>query len=179
MPVTSRTPPEIAKLRGLRVLIVDDNATNRQILDETLANWDLQPVVADGGRQALAALESARATAMPFDLILLDAQMPVMDGFTLAEHIRDLPGSASVTILMLTSGGQPGDAARCKELGFAAYLTKPVKQADLWRALVRALDSGPIEAPAPGGVAALADETVANSVGRRQSDESEAGGSPA
>ena len=148
VPVTSRTPPEIAKLRGLRVLIVDDNATNRQILDETLANWDLQPVVADGGRQALAALESARATAMPFDLILLDAQMPVMDGFTLAEHIRDLPGSASVTILMLTSGGQPGDAARCKELGFAAYLTKPVKQADLWRALVRALDSGPIEAPA-------------------------------
>jgi PAS domain S-box-containing protein len=140
-------PPEVARLRGLRVLIVDDNATNRKILEEALTNWDLQPFAVEGGAAALAALEDAQKTGAPFDLVLLDAQMPQMDGFTLAEHIRGRPGSAGITILMLTSGGQPGDTARCKELGFAAYLTKPVKQADLWRALVRALDAGPIEPP--------------------------------
>jgi CheY-like chemotaxis protein len=73
--------------------------------------------------------------------------MPGMDGFALAEHIRTRPGSAGLTILMLTSGGRPGDTARCKELGFAAYLTKPVKQADLWRAIARALDVGPSPTP--------------------------------
>ena len=83
----------------------------------------------------------------PFDLILLDAQMPGMDGFMLAEQIRERPGAVGVTILMLTSGGQAGDASRCKELGFAAYLTKPVKQADLWRALVRGLEAEPAQPP--------------------------------
>lgn len=139
--------PEVTKLRGLRVLIVDDNATNRLILEETLAGWAMQTVSADGGTAALCALDNARETATPFDLVLLDAQMPVMDGFALAEQIRVRPGAANVTILMLTSGGQPGDAARCKELGFAAYLTKPVKQAELWRALIRAIDAGPVEQP--------------------------------
>jgi CheY-like chemotaxis protein len=139
--------PDVAKLRDLRVLIVDDNATNRLILEETLAGWEMQTVSVDGGAAALTALDRARATSTPFDLVLLDAQMPVMDGFMLAEQIRTRPGVTNLTILMLTSGGQPGDAARCKELGFAAYLTKPVKQAELWRALVRAIDSGPIEQP--------------------------------
>jgi CheY-like chemotaxis protein len=95
----------------------------------------------------LVAIDSACAKDSPFDLILLDAQMPDMDGFMLAEQIRKRPGAVGITILMLTSGGQPGDAARCKELGFAAYLTKPVKQADLWRALVRGLDAGPVQPP--------------------------------
>ncbi len=146
-PASPRVPPEAAKLRGLRVLIVDDNATNRRILEETLANWDMQPLSVDGGPAALVAIDSACAKGSPFDLILLDAQMPDMDGFMLAEQIRKRPGAVGITILMLTSGGQPGDAARCKELGFAAYLTKPVKQADLWRALVRGLDAGPVQPP--------------------------------
>jgi len=139
---------EQAKLRGLRVLVVDDNETNRRILDEALKHWDMIPVCVDGGPAAVDALDIAEETASPFDLVLLDAQMPIMDGFDLAEKIRARPGVTGVTILMLTSGGQPGDAARCKELGFAAYLTKPVKQADLWRALVRALDGGPTLEPA-------------------------------
>jgi two-component system, sensor histidine kinase and response regulator len=142
-----RPAPEAAKLRGLRVLIVDDNATNRLILEETVSSWDMRPTAVDGGTAALAALDAARHADAGFDLVLLDAQMPGMDGFTLAERIRERPGTIGVTILMLTSGGQPGDAARCKELGFAGYLTKPVKQADLWRALIRGLDAGRVELP--------------------------------
>jgi PAS domain S-box-containing protein len=146
-PVATLAPPEIDRLRGLRVLIVDDNATNRLILEETLTSWSMQPVATDGGPAGLAALDAALATGSPFDLVLLDAQMPDMDGFAVAEQIRARPGSVGIAILMLTSGGQPGDAARCKEFGFAAYLTKPVKQADLWRAIVRGLDAGPAEPP--------------------------------
>lgn len=146
-PAAPLAPPEADKLRGLRVLIVDDNATNRLILEETLATWSMRPVTTDGGSAALEVLDAAVQAGSPFDLVLLDAQMPGMDGFAVAEQIRARPGSVGVAILMLTSGGQPGDAVRCKELGFAAYLTKPVKQADLWRAIVRGLDAGPAEPP--------------------------------
>lgn len=146
-PAATLAPPEADQLRGLRVLIVDDNATNRLILEETLATWSMQPVATEGGPAALEVLDAALHAGSPFDLVLLDAQMPGMDGFAVAEQIRARPGSVGVAILMLTSGGQPGDADRCKELGFAAYLTKPVKQADLWRAIVRGLDAGPAEPP--------------------------------
>src|SRR5206468_769679 len=127
-------------------LVVDDNETNRRILHETLAQWGMHPEVADGAAAALATLD--RAGAGPFTFVLLDAHMPGTDGFELARMVRDRPDAAGLKILMLTSGGEPGDAARCQELGFAAYLTKPVKQADLWRALVRTLDTAlPAAAP--------------------------------
>jgi signal transduction histidine kinase/DNA-binding response OmpR family regulator/HPt (histidine-containing phosphotransfer) domain-containing protein len=147
-PTTARRPEDIARLRGLRVLIVDDNATNRRILERTVAHWDMTPAVADGGPGALAALDAAAAE--PFAILLLDAHMPSMDGFTLAEQVLARPDAACLRIVMLTSGGQPGDAARCKRLGVAGYLTKPVKQADLWRTLVRALEVPcPEPTPAP------------------------------
>jgi two-component system, sensor histidine kinase and response regulator len=143
------TQSEAARLRGLRVLIVDDNATNRRILDETLAHWAMRPHTVDGGAAALVALEQAATFDDPFALILLDAHMPGMDGFELATAIRRSPRFADVTILMLTSGGQPGDAIRSKDLRFAGYLAKPVKQTDLWRALIRAIDVGPVPEPPP------------------------------
>jgi CheY-like chemotaxis protein len=140
-PGARRLPAEPSRLRGLSVLIVDDNATNRRILQETLAAWQMRPAVADGGSTALNALETATRIGEPFALVLLDAHMPDMDGFTLAEHIQKHPELAGTLVLMLTSGGHPGDLARCAEVGINAYLTKPVKQPDLWRAIATALGS--------------------------------------
>jgi PAS domain S-box-containing protein len=135
----SRAAEDVVRLADRRVLVVDDNETNRRIFEETLTQWGMRVELAEGAAAALAVLD--RVGADPFTFILLDAHMPETDGFELAQRIRSRADSAGLKILMLTSGGQPGDAARCQELGFAAYLTKPVKQADLWRALVRAIDS--------------------------------------
>ncbi len=126
------------RLKGLHALIVDDNATNRRILEETLTLWEMHPISVESGSAALDALDRIR---VPFQLILLDAHMPEMDGFTLARRMRGRPDVQAAKLVMLTSGGQPGDAAQCKELGFAAYLTKPVKQNELSRTLLRVLDS--------------------------------------
>ena len=128
------------------MLIVDDNATNRRILERTLAHWKMTPVLADGGPAALAALDAGSDRS---PLILLDAHMPEMDGFMLAEQILARPDAAGTPIVMLTSGGQPGDAARCHALGVAGYLTKPVKQADLARALLRAREHDGLKPAAP------------------------------
>jgi two-component system, sensor histidine kinase and response regulator len=142
----SRLAEDEARLAGRHALVVDDNETNRRIFHETLTHWGIRAEVADGAAAALALLDRGGAGAFTF--VLLDAHMPGTDGFELAGMIRERPDAAGLKILMLTSGGQPGDAARCQELGFAAYLTKPVKQADLWRALVRTLDATPAAAPA-------------------------------
>jgi PAS domain S-box-containing protein len=133
------------KLRGLRVLVVDDNATNRRILGDTLRQWGLRPLCVNGGNGALAALNAAEVTGESFPLILTEAQMPEMDGFTLIERIRQEKPRAAATIMMLSSAAQPGSVARCRELG-AAYLTKPVSQPDLLTAILRALDG---ERPGP------------------------------
>ena len=121
-------PPEV---HDLAVLVVDDNATNRLILREMLTNWGMRPTVVDGGPAALVALEEARARGAPFALVLLDGMMPGMDGFTLAERIQADPDLVGATLMMLSSAGQREDAARCRELGIAAYLTKPIRQSAL------------------------------------------------
>jgi two-component system, sensor histidine kinase and response regulator len=133
-----------AELRGLRVLIVDDNATNRRVLERVVTGWEMRPCTTEGGEPALVALELAAATGDPYGLVLLDAQMPGMDGFTLAERIVQHDEFAPATIMMLTSVGQRGDAARCRAIGIAAYLTKPIRRADLLNAIRLALGS-------PGG----------------------------
>jgi CheY-like chemotaxis protein/HPt (histidine-containing phosphotransfer) domain-containing protein len=120
---------------------VDDNATNRRILEEMLANWRMKPAAAEGGEAALAAMERARDAGEPFALVLLDAMMPGMDGFALAEAIRQRPRLVGATLMMLSSAGQSGDAARCRELGVAAYLTKPIKQSDLLDTLMQVRDA--------------------------------------
>jgi PAS domain S-box-containing protein len=147
-----RTAPELSQLEGLRVLVVDDNATNRRILTQMLTNWRMQPVAADGGVAALALLEESAAQRMPFPLILLDSEMPGMDGFTLAERMRHMPGLDGVTIMMLSSGMRPRTAARCRELGVRACLTKPVKQSDLLDAILEVLTAAPHQPLRPRGV---------------------------
>ena len=137
-------------LVDLPVLVVDDNATNRLVLQEILLGWQMQPTLAESGKQALAILEQAKAIGKTFPLVLLDAQMPEADGFSVAETIkRDGHLSGSV-IIMLTSSGLRGDAARCRELGIQSYLPKPVKRSDLLEAINAALGAhvGNEEAPA-------------------------------
>ena len=131
------------RLHGLPVLVVDDNATNRRILEEVLTNWGLRPLAVNGGRPALEALGRAAAAGEPYPLVLLDAHMPEMDGFTLAGHIRQRPEWAGATVVMLTSAGHPEDVARCRELGIDAYLMKPVKQSELFAALLTSLGPSP------------------------------------
>jgi len=128
-------------LHGVSVLIVDDNATNRRVMDETLSFWGMKTCLAADGFQALMALKHALESGNPMALVLTDAHMPLMDGFRLAEEIHREPKLAGTPITMVTSGGQVGDAARCRELGISAYLTKPVRQADLLEAIVRVLGS--------------------------------------
>ncbi len=128
-----------SQLIDMPVLVVDDNATNRKILHEVLSHWHMKPTVVESGPSALATLAHAANTGSAFPLILVDAQMPEMDGFTFIQNILDNPNFAGSTIMMLSSAGQRGDANRCREMGVAAYLTKPVKQKDLLDAILSAL----------------------------------------
>ncbi len=128
-------------LRDVAVLIVDDNATNRQLLEGMVIGWRMTPTVAASVPDALAALRAAQESGRPFTLVLADLQMPDADGFTLATAITQEPAIAAAAIILLTSGGQPGDAARCLELGIAAYLPKPIQRHDLRAAILLALRS--------------------------------------
>jgi len=133
----SPMPVEKAQLKGMRALVVDDNLTNRRILECLLTGWGMQPTLADSGEQALDTLAQALEAHKPFPLVLTDANMPGMDGFQLTEEIRKNPQLSSASVMMLTSGGQRGDAAHCRELGVAGYLIKPVGQAELLEAMLR------------------------------------------
>ncbi len=134
---------EFARLRSLPALVVDDNSTNRHILVEVLKRWKMIPTEADGGQRAIDLLQQSKATGIPYALILLDSQMQDVDGFAVAESVKGDPELAGAVILMLTSGGRPGDAARCRKLGIAAYLMKPVKQSELLEAILLALGTPP------------------------------------
>ncbi len=133
------SPKNIISLQDLPVLVVDDNATNRKILEAMLTHWLMRPEMASSGEEGLAALERAAAAGSPFPLVLLDAQMPEMDGFALAERIKQNPQLAGATIMMLTSAGQRGDTIRCRELGIGVYLIKPIRQSELLEAIVEAM----------------------------------------
>jgi two-component system, sensor histidine kinase and response regulator len=139
-----------AILENLRVLIVDDNATNRQILERTLSYWRMRTTSAPDAETALDLIEQARAAGAPFGLMLVDCHMPDVDGFMLVERLQKQQPQKNLTTVMLTSGGQRGDGQRCKELGIAAYLIKPVLQSDLLDALLRVLGPRPDDtAPMP------------------------------
>src|SRR5207245_6149733 len=124
---------------GLKVLVVDDNRKNRRILEGMLRRWDMKPTSVEGGEEALAQLSTARAAAEPYALILTDMHMPMMDGFSLVERIRQRPELSTATIMMLTSAGHRGDAERCNKLGISAYLLKPIRQSELREAIARVL----------------------------------------
>jgi PAS domain S-box-containing protein len=119
-----------ADLRGVRVLIVDDNATNRDILTTRLSSW-MRPASAPDGPGALRALDLALTTHDPFRIAVLDMQMPGMDGAALAEAIKTDDRLRETRLVLMTSMGQPGDARRMARIGFAGYLTKPTRQSDL------------------------------------------------
>ena len=131
--------PADSDLAGIRALVVDDNAVNRRVLHDLLRRQQMLPAGAASGAEALQALQQASAEGRPFELVLLDANMPAMDGFEAAARIRDLAGIAGPTIMMLSSSGQYGESERCRALGIANHLTKPVDCRDLLNALRRAL----------------------------------------
>ncbi len=126
-------------LEGMPVLIVDDNATNRRILEETVSVWGMIPTGVDGGFSAIEALKAASKMGKSFPIALIDYMMPRLNGLELTEHIRLNPDFSGIKILILTSAGQRGDAARCLELGISGYLVKPVKQSELFNAISGAL----------------------------------------
>jgi len=128
-----------AVLRDLPALVVDDNASNRQILDELLSHWGMKPTLAEGGQGGITALEQAAAAGIAFPLILLDCQMPDMDGFAFAQRVKSDARLQGAIIMMLTSGGLRGDAWRCRELRIAAYLVKPIQEAELLEAILAVL----------------------------------------
>lgn len=138
LPHADETPPRRApaeRLQGLRVLVVDDHATNCRILEEMLRMWRMQPETRARGSEALEALRESRRAGREFDLVLLDSNMPEMDGFDVAEMIRHDPELRPTGMIMLTSSDRPEEGERCKGLGIAAYLTKPVKQSELMDAI--------------------------------------------
>jgi signal transduction histidine kinase/DNA-binding response OmpR family regulator len=130
------------------VLIVDDNATNRRILNDVLLHWGAQCTLASSGPDALVLFARALRDGEPFDLVLLDVNMPDMDGFEVAQRLRASDGAARPTILMLSSSDHSDDIRRCRELTLAAYVVKPVTQADLRTAIARAIGSL-VEQPEP------------------------------
>ncbi len=132
----SKTPAEArgkANFHGLKVLVVDDSATNRFILNEMLSDWGLYVTEVDNGLAALQSLQQAHADGDPFNLAVLDCRMPDMDGFQLAEKIGEDGRFAALTTMMLTSDTRSGNATRAQRLGMAAYMVKPVRKAELFK----------------------------------------------
>ena len=135
-------PADDACLAGIRVLIVDDNATNRRILAELLSRWKMKPVCASGGLEALWKLRRAAECGDHFSLVVTDCHMPDMDGFDLARQIRNSPHLTDSVVMMLTSGERREDVALCKELHIRVHLIKPVRRAELRAAIATALACG-------------------------------------
>src|SRR6516165_820440 len=129
---------EIHKLIDLPILVVDDNASNRRILKEILTNWRMSPTLANSGAEALNELEMTKSKNS-FALVLLDVHMPDMDGFAVAEQIGNKYKQQGVKVILLTSASSPSDIVRCRELGISDYLSKPIKQSQLFDAIVTAM----------------------------------------
>jgi signal transduction histidine kinase/DNA-binding response OmpR family regulator len=139
----------MVNLSGVKALVVDDNRTNRRILEGMLKRWEMNAASVEGAEEALEQLCAALAMGDPFELILTDMHMPKMDGFALVERIRQRPELSAATIMMLTSAGHRGDAARCEELGVSAYLLKPIRQSLLREAVARVLGTKEQEGAIP------------------------------
>ena len=142
-PEEKLVPVELGDLKNIPVLVVDDNATNRRVLKEMLSSWHMKPTEVESGEAALARMKQAKKSGKPFDIVLIDSFMPEMDGFTLAEKIKQDPNLAKSIIMMLTSAGRRGDAVRCRKLNITAYLVKPIKQSELLNALMLVLGTAP------------------------------------
>ena len=149
----------LAPLAQLPVLVVDDNRTNRRILEELLRHWQLQPKAVASGEEALRELRRAAAAGRAYELALLDLMMPQMDGFELARQIAADPAVGQPSLIMLSSGVRVGDAATSRELGIARYLSKPVVQSDLLNAILSTVDPSLVDPQVPAEGAASSSVT--------------------
>ncbi len=161
-PETKRA--DLVSLQGLKVLVVDDHATNRRILEEILKSWEMEAELVESGSAAIAALAAAAQTSAgsaesPFDLVLMDLMMPEMDGLETVAIIRENAAFAQVPVLLLSSADRAGFSARARSLGIARSLIKPIKQSDLLEAIGAALEAAPTVEARRGD--APADESVA------------------
>ena len=173
-PQPTASPIDRSALEGLTVLVVDDNLTNRRILEEILTNWKMRPETAESGAAALSELARATADGRPYQLVLLDAMMPEMDGFELAKRIHADPNINRCTLVMISSAARPGDADHCRELGILRYMTKPVVQSELLETLLEVFgeqvaqdrasqpDSGEPAEPSAGLKILLAEDGLVN-----------------
>jgi two-component system sensor histidine kinase/response regulator len=139
-PVSPRYADPLDSAGDTSVLVVDDNRTNRRILRDIFQSWGVHTAGVSQAAEAMQILRQAEAAGKPFSLVVIDAQMRGTDGFWVAEQIRGAPRLDTALVMMLTSGDQPGDIARCQRLGVNAYLLKPVKQSELREATLLALD---------------------------------------
>ena len=122
---------------------MDDNFTNRRVLEGMLRLWEMHTEAVESGPAALLALREAQSTGRAFRLILLDCQMPDMDGFALAEIIHKDESLAGIKLMMLTSAGRAGDGARCRQAGISAYMSKPISQRELLEGVCALLQRTP------------------------------------
>lgn len=127
------------ELRDLRILVADDNATTRTVLRDLFLEWQMKPESAEGGREALAALAQCNSDGNPFRMVVLDAHMPGVDGYDVAEKMRDEPKYSAGAVILLTSAGWRGDANFCRSLGIRGYLPKPVTRTDLLQTIQNVL----------------------------------------
>ena len=135
-------------LNRLKILVVDDNKTNRRILQGMLTRWGAQTTCIESAELALSELDLASKDAKAYQLVLTDMHMPEMDGFGLVEEIRRSPKLSPLTVVMLTSAGHPGDAEHCRKLGISSYLYKPVRKRELLAAILTALGHTQTASPA-------------------------------
>ena len=147
---TELHPPKRRALEGLEVLVVDDNTINRNILGEMLANWRMKPTLAEDGLAALREVNIAQKAGRSFSVVLLDAEMPGLDGFATAQKIQEDPAMVGSVILMLTSRSHLGSAGRCQELGVPIFLSKPVGQSELLDAILHVLGIPDLDDHDPG-----------------------------
>jgi len=139
LPVHQPARASIARLRDMRVLLVDDNASIRRILGGLMNGWGMKPSLVSDGLVALEVLKREADAGRPFPLVIVDSQMPGMDGFALVDRIKRDSQPMSAALMMLTSIGQRGDSARCRELGVSAYLSKPIGESELLEGILEAI----------------------------------------
>ena len=139
----AKEPQEVATLEGMRVLVVDDSATCRAVVESILLSWRMCPTAVENGETALESLVAAEKAERPFDLVLLDRHMPEMDGFEVARRIREILTGTPPTIMMLSSTNLHDAAERCRQLSISTYLVKPVLRSELFNRVLMAVCGTP------------------------------------